>query len=70
MFCFSFLINQKNSPKQIMTDTPDPAAVARPMGNSVSVKYFDARYASGILAHTMEMELCMKENPDNPQAQK
>lgn len=53
-----------------MTDTPEPAAVASPMGNSVSVKYFDARYAKGILAHTMEIELCIKDNPENPQAQK
>lgn len=55
-----------NTLMQIITDTKEPAVVANPIGNKVPEKYFDAIYAKGIRAQIMEIELCRKENPDNP----
>lgn len=54
----------------ISTDINEPTVVASPIGNRVSVKYFDARYESGILAIKIAIQLCAKEIPDFFKAQK
>lgn len=54
----------------MITDNSDPIDEASPMGKSVSVKYFEARYESGILAAKIDMLLCMNEIPDLFIAQK
>ena len=48
------------------TDNKDPPGAAIPIGNSVSAKYFDARYAPGMRTQTMDKKLCKKEIPDIP----
>lgn len=51
---------------QTATDNAEPAGAAIPIGNSVSGKYFDAIYASGIRAQTMDIKLWRKESPESP----
>lgn len=41
----------------ISTDMQEPTVVASPIGNKVSVKYFEAKYASGIRASNIEAQL-------------
>ena len=67
---FLFLSIQRKNKIQITTDTKDPVVVASPIGKSVSANRFDARYASGILAHKIAIRLWTKEIQDAPQAQK
>ena len=51
---------------QITTESAEPAGAAIPIGNRESVKYFDAIYASGMRAQTMDKKLCKKEILDSP----
>ena len=53
-----FLFNNINAVTQIATDTSDPAGAASPIGYSVSVKYFDARYEPGTRTNVIEIILC------------
>ena len=55
---------------QINTESKDPIGAAIPIGNSVSVKYFDASHAIGILAKIIEIKLCIKDIFDKAYAQK
>lgn len=59
-----------NAATQMSTDKSDPAGAASPIGNKVSVKYLDAKYAPGMRTQTMDKALCKKEIADHPYAQK
>lgn len=56
--------------RQMMTDTRDPAAVARPIGRRVPGNQSEVKYAPGSRARQREMMLCRNENSDRPLAQK
>ena len=55
---------------QMMMETTEPVAVARPIGRSVIGNIVEARYASGMRAHVIEMTLWMNEISERPYAQK
>ncbi len=55
---------------QITTERIEPNVEASPIGNSVSVKSTDAKYATGTRTSTIEAQLCIKETTERPQAQK
>ena len=54
----------------MITDRAEPAGDAIPIGKSVSAKYCDAKYASGIRAQIIEIELWINDILDKPYAQK
>ena len=51
---------------QMSAEMSDPAGAARPIGYRVSGNSFDARYAPGIRAHTIDMALWMNDHIDIP----
>lgn len=53
-----------------MTDSSDPAAVASPIGKSVSANIFEVMYTPGMRTRAMAMMLCTNESEDLPHAQK
>ena len=54
----------------MITETREPAAVARPIGNSVPGNIFEARYTPGTRMKAIAIILCINESSDLPQAQK
>ena len=55
---------------QIITDSSEPAAVASPIGKSVSGKSFEVRYTPGMRTSAIAEMLWMNDISDRPQAQK
>ena len=52
------------------TDSSEPPAVAKPMGNSVVGKSYEVKYAPGTRTSVTARMLCKNDIPDLPMAQK
>ena len=52
------------------TEKREPRGAARPIGVSVSGKYFAASHVPGMRKMMMDSALCTKETMESPQAQK
>ena len=57
---------KKKAVMQINTDNKEPPGAASPIGNNVSTKYFEVKYAPGMRTQIMDNTLCKNEIPDIP----
>ena len=55
---------------QTATDSKEPIAVAKPIGNKVEGNSADIRYAPGTRTNTIAKILCKNDKTDFPYAQK
>ena len=67
-FCFFVII--KYAITQITDDNSEPSGAASPIGNKLFGYLCEVSQETGIRISTIDKELCRKETPDFPRAQK